>query len=115
MSQPTVIPLFSQVAYEGDNPNHIGTKQPAASYYVSGNNLQTITWNLTNVTGLITIQASLADDPSSNDTDWFTIMTLPCSSLTQNSFANLYGNYVWVRAKMVGMTSGLIHSIKISY
>lgn len=115
MSQPNISILLPQVAFNGSNLNTIGEKQPAAAYYVSGNSLQTISWNMTNFTGRLVFQASLVDSPSSNDSDWFTVHILYCDKMTQTSFANLQGNYVWIRAKIVDMSSGVIQHVKLSY
>ena len=114
MSQTSTKILLSQTPFTSIT-NIIGEKQSAASYYLSSKTQQTVTWNLTNVTGLMVIQASLVTEPSNSDSDWFTVYTLLCSSMTQSSFANIVGNYVWMRAKMMSFSSGVIQNIKLSY
>lgn len=112
MSQATTIILLSQTPF-GSGPIINGEKQPAASYYLGGADLQTVTWNLTSVTAEIKIQASLSENPTSND--WFTVQTVNANNLTEINFSNINGNFVWLRATVSGFTAGVIQSIKVSY
>ena len=116
MAQTTTEILFPQTSYNGSNSLIRGTKQAAAAYYLGNADLQTVTWNLTSVTGLITIQASLVTSPvESTDNDWFTVYQLSCNNTTQNGYTNINGNFVWLRAKIAGFTQGVIQNVKVSY
>lgn len=116
MAQTTTEILFPQTAFTGSNNLIRGDKKAAAAYYLGNADLQTVTWSLTSVTGLITIQASLITSPvESNDNDWFTVYQFNCDNLTQNGYANINGNFVWLRAKIAGFTQGVIQNIKVSY
>ena len=116
MAQATVQLLFPQTSFHGSNYLIRGEKKPAAAYYLGNADLQTVTWNLTNVTGSLVIQASLATDPVlTDDNDWFTVYSLACSSLTESGYANVNGNYVWLRAKISSFTQGVIQNVKVSY
>jgi hypothetical protein len=112
MSQATTLILLSQTPF-GQGLNITGTKQPAASYYLGGADLQTVTWSFTSVTATVNIQASLAENPTSND--WFNVLEITGSELTQISYQNINGNFVWLRAAVSGFTAGVIQFIKVSY
>ena len=115
MAQSTTHLLFPQTSYSTQSLVR-GIKRPAAAYYLGNADLQTVTWNITSVTGLITIQASLATNPvESTDNDWFTVYTLSCDNLTELGFTNINGNFVWLRAKIAGWSQGIINNIKVTY
>ena len=118
MAQATTLQLLPQVSY---NDTSVvggmisGDKQPAASYYLGNKDLQTVTWNLTTFTGVIMIQASLAENPSDINDDWFTVANIVGSDTTQVSYQNINGNFVWIRANVTGFTRGVIQNVKVSY
>jgi hypothetical protein len=123
MSQSTTLILIPQTAFNpgGNNvpPNTTvtGNTFPAASYYLSSQDLQTVTWAITNFKGTITIQASLADTPTTNN-DWFTAMNVVYNDpagTTINSFNNVTGNYVWIRGVINNFTQGVVQHVKVSY
>jgi hypothetical protein len=116
MAQTTTEILFPQTAYSSNNNLIRGAKKAAAAYYLGNADLQTVTWSLTSVTGLITIQATLTTNPvETTDTDWFTVYQFNCDNLTQNGYTNINGNFVWIRAKIAGFTQGVIQNMKVSY
>jgi hypothetical protein len=91
-----------------------GTQQQAASYNLGSKDWQTVTWNLTGVTALIAIQATLAESPE--ETDWFTVYNISAvNGLNQVSYANIQGNFVYMRAVVSGFTAGVIQNVKVSY
>ncbi len=112
MSQSTTLILLPQTYYSAGT-SVTGEKVPAASYYLGASNLQTLTWNFTAVTADVSIQASLSEDPGTSD--WFEVLALPAATLTENSFNNLSGNFVWLRAVVSNFTTGVIQYIKVSY
>ena len=119
MSQNTTLILLPQTAFTPINPNTTvnGNMFPAASYNVSGQNLQTVSWSITTFKGTLTIQASLVDTPAL-DKDWFTVLNVVYSEslgTTINSFNNITGNYVWLRAVINNFTLGTVEHIKVSY
>jgi Tfp pilus assembly protein PilW len=123
MSQATTLILLPQTAYNPGGPGVLpnttvtGNAYPAASYYVSAQELQTITWSVTTFRGTVTIQTSLVDMPST-DNDWITVVNLVYSDsigTTTTSFTNVIGNYVWVRARINNFTQGILNHIKVSY
>lgn len=112
MSQSTTLIVLPQTYYS-TGTSVTGEKVPAASYYLGASNLQTFTWNLTAVTANISFQASLSEDPTGSD--WFEIFTINASTLTENNYENLQGNFTWVRAVVTNFTTGVIQYIKVSY
>jgi hypothetical protein len=116
MAQSTVQLLLPQTPFDGSNYLIRGDKKPAAAYYLGNADLQTVTWNLTSVSGVLSIQASLVTDPVlSDDNDWFTVYSNTCNNLTESGYANINGNFVWLRAKISSFTQGVIQNVKVSY
>lgn len=116
MAQATTLILlphlsFNDVSVVGNA--FTGQRQQAASFYLGNKDLQTATWSITGVSATIKIQATLAENPSEND--WFTVYNLVANSLTQMSFANLQGNFVYIRVVVQNFTAGVIQNIKVSY
>ena len=123
MSQTTTLILLPQTSYV--NPGNgapytvTGNSQPGASYIIAPRSLQTVNINVTNCTGNITIEASLATTPTS--TDWFKEYELDANadSSGENSNAKVYtnitGNFVYMRAKIVDFQAGGVNFVKLSY
>jgi len=112
MSQITTQILFPQTVY--NNVSTVtGERKPAANYHLGNRDTQTLLWNLSNVSGRIFIQATLVENPLGSD--WFTVHTIQATNLTQISYANIQGNFVWMRAQINMFTQGTIQSIKVSY
>lgn len=128
MPQVTTLILLPQTTYI--NPGNgapytvTGNSKAAASYYLGNNDLQTVNLSLTNCTGNITLEATLAVDP--DDTDWFTVYELeananaasnsdPYLASNAKAYTNVEGNFVYMRAKIVDFQGGAVDYIKLSY
>lgn len=128
MPQATTLILLPQTAYV--NPGNgapytvTGNSQPAAAYYLGNRDLQTVNVKLTNCTGNIVIQASLATTPGAND--WFKVYELEANAnATPNSapqiasnasvYTNIEGNFVYLRAKLEDFQGGTVQFVKLSY
>lgn len=128
MPQSTTLQLLPETAYI--NPGNgapytvTGNSQPAAAYYLGNRDLQTVNIKLTNCTGNIVIQASLATSPTNND--WFKVYELVANAnATPNSapqlasnasvYTNVEGNFVYMRAKVEDFQGGGVQFIKLSY
>jgi hypothetical protein len=128
MSQTTTLILLSQTTYL--NPGNgapytvTGNSQPAAAYYLGNQDLQTVNISLTNCTGNIVIEASLATDPTNND--WFDVYQLEANAnATPNSapqiasnarmYTNVEGNFVYLRAKVEDFQGGVVNYVKLTY
>ena len=91
-----------------------GIPQKAAAYYSKDKSLQTISWALTNFTGVLTIEATL--DTSSDTDNYFPIHTVTGTNLTENFFKNLEGNYTWIRATITGFEAlSVINKVTLGY
>ena len=128
MSQATTLILLPETAYV--NPGNgapytvTGTSNPAAAYYLGNRDLQTVAVKLTQVTGNIVIEASLATTPTNND--WFQVYMLQANAnaapntapeIASNAsvYTNIEGNFVYIRAKIEDFNAGILHYIKLSY
>lgn len=128
MSQATTLILLPETSYV--NPGNgapytvTGNSQPAAAYYLGNRDLQTINTKLSNCTGNIVIEASLATTPTSSD--WFKVYELEANAnATSNSapqlasnasvYTNIQGNFVYMRAKVVDFQGGTVEHVKLSY
>ena len=128
MAQTTTLVLLPETAWTSNGApvtyDVVGNKQPAASYYLANQSLQTINVSCGNVSGNITIEATLVTNPSEND--WFKTFTLECNpNATANTdpannanaqlFTNIQGSYVWMRAVVYDFGQGVIDYVKLSY
>lgn len=128
MSQATTLILLPETSYV--NPGNgapytvSGNSQPAAAYYLGNRDLQTVNTKLSNCTGNIVIEASLATTPTSSD--WFKVYELQANAnATSNSapqlasnasvYTNIQGNFVYMRAKVVDLRGGTVEHVKLSY
>lgn len=128
MSQTTTLILLPQTTYQ--NPGNgapytvTGNSQPAAAYYLGNKDLQTVNINVTQLTGNIVIEATLANPPQDNS--WFKVYELEANAnATPNSapqlasnasvYTNVEGNFVFLRAKIVNLNNGGVNFIKLSY
>lgn len=117
MAQATTLELLPQTAFSGQ-AIVTGTAVPAAAYYLGYQDLQTLTWSVgggisDGFTGIIILQATLADTPV--ESDWFSVFNLPLTDSKQTSYTNVQGNFVWLRVVVEGFVKGVIRSVKISY
>jgi hypothetical protein len=122
MSQSTILQLLPQTAYVNDGTadpyNVTGNTQPAAAYYLGNQDLQTLSFSFTEVTGNLVIEATLANPPA--DSDWFKVYEISANNQSNtnanlNSYTNISGNFVNMRAKIVDFNNGTVQFVKISY
>jgi hypothetical protein len=102
---------------EADSTSTVLTtdKVKGDGYYKGGDGLHTVHYSITDFSGTVKMQASLATSPAS--ADWFDIAgtTYTTSPDTDTDFvANFTGNFVWLRA-IATYTNGRINSIKVNY
>jgi len=98
-----------------NNGDFSGPPQKAAAYYSKDKSVQTLSWYLTGVIAVITIEATLDEDNTS--TNYFPLHVIGdgATPLTENDFINLEGNYTWLRATVTQFTAGTIHKISVGY
>ena len=117
MSQGVTLQLLPQTPYH--NPGNgapytvTGNTQPAASYYLGNQNLQTVNISTTTCTGNIVIQATLVSRP--NEADWFPVYNLPTSNTNTSTYTNITGTFVYMRAVIQDFSYGGVNYINISY
>jgi len=115
MSQATTLILLPQTVYS--NAPTTGNTFPAASYYVSGQDMQTVTWSISQFRGTIIIQTSIVDNPT-DDRHWVNTYNAVYNAQageTVNTFINIIGNFTWIRIALDDFTSGTIEHVKVSY
>lgn len=117
MSQVTTLILLPQTAYH--NPGNgapytvTGNAQPAAAYYLGNQDLQTVNFSLTNVTGNVVIEATLASN--SDNADWFRVYEFEAVSSNTSAYTNIDGNFVYIRTKIEDFSQGTVNFVKVSY
>lgn len=113
MAQATILNLLPETTFDGSNHVVTGANFPASGYYLTNKDLQTVSWNVTNLTGLLSIEASLVDDPATDD--WFAVHTETFDSTTATGYTNIHGNFIWIRAQLIGLTQGVLQHVKVVY
>jgi len=101
--------------YDGIATEFSSNPQKAAAYYSKDKSVQTVSWHLTDIVGVLTIEATLE---TSSDTDnYFPIHTIDASAgpATLIGFSNLKGNYTWIRVTVSQFTEGSISKIVVGY
>lgn len=107
----------------------VGERRPAASYYLGNKCLQTVNIKTTQFSGTLLIEASLATDPGAGvaePSDWFTVHTVVANAQAvagtvealasnTNVGVNINGNFVWMRARLVDFSYGIVNWVKLSY
>ena len=117
MSQVTTLILLPQTVYQ--NPGNgapytvVGDSQPAAAYYLGNRDLQTVNMSVSNFSGNIVLEATLAASPT--DHDWFKVYESEESSSNVSAYTNIEGNFVYIRAKIEDFNQGAVNYIKLSY
>ena len=90
-------------------PNVTGDAVKASGYYGNGNDNYTVSINLSNFSGRIRIQGTLANDPCCSNADWFDVVSVieyaphtpdtdNMTGVTKIQAVNFTGSYVWLRA-----------------
>jgi hypothetical protein len=100
-----------------DHVGFVSDKQKGDGYYSQPDGVHTVAYKIdTSVVAATTIkmQGSLATTPTEDD--WFDIADSgPTPDLSTTIFSfNFTGNFVWVRAKITGMTAGTITEILLN-
>jgi hypothetical protein len=122
MPQSTILILLPQTRYENNGTNQpydvTGNSVQAAAYYLGNQDLQTVSYSFSEVTGNLVIEATLAQDPVEGD--WFKVYEISANNQANtnanlNSYTNLTGNYVKMRAKIKDFEHGVVEFVKVSY
>ena len=102
--------------YTGTSTFFAGVRAQAADYYGGFGQLQTFAFFLNAFQGIITIQASLDTDPTS-DVQWFPVNIYDASTspVTDNFPVSITGNFTWLRAYVSDFQAGTITKLAVSY
>lgn len=102
--------------YNGTTPDFVSNVVAAANYYGGQGSIQTITIQLTDFVGKITLRATLNDLAES--APWFDLdvydNTAGPGETTTVSYAPI-GNFTWLRADITEFTGGTINSITVAF
>lgn len=97
-----------------------GEKYKGDGFYSRADGFHTVQYNLNGFIGTVSMQATLASDPT--DDDWFSIADSSITSANDSSeyntgsfVINFTGNFVWVRAIITGWTDGSVNSILLNH
>ena len=101
-----------------DNTGFVSAKFKGDGYYSQPDGVHTVSYKVSstvNTGATIKMQATLATTPTEDD--WADISnTTPTLDQSTTIFSyNFTGNYVWVRAKITGMTAGTITEILLNH
>jgi len=101
--------------YDGSSQDWLSNAVPAANYYGGQGSLQTITYQLQDFVGIITIQATLNDLQDS--APWFDIATYGDGSTADTGTVpvTVMGNFTWIRAEITEFSAGTIQAINVAY
>jgi hypothetical protein len=122
MTVYTTQTLVDDVTYGSASGNYDGSSQdwfsnavPAANYYGGQGALQTITYQLQDFVGVITMRATLNDLQDS--ALWFDIATYGDGSTADTGTVpvTVMGNFTWIRAEITEFTAGTIQAITVAY
>jgi hypothetical protein len=114
--------LVNDVTYGSASGNYDGSSQdwfsnavPAANYYGGQGTLQTITYQLQDFVGIITIRATLNDLQDS--AEWFDIATYGDGITVDTGTVpvTVMGNFTWIRAEITEFSAGTIQAITVAY
>lgn len=105
--------ILSATSYDGSTATVTGNKFKGDGYYGRADGLHTVAYYLNGFIGTIKMQGSLAIDPQTSD--WFDIdgTTLGDGStvLSENTFKNFTGNFMWVRVVVENFSAGTINKV----
>jgi hypothetical protein len=122
MPQSTILILLPETQYNNNGTNQpydvTGNTVQAAAYYLGNQDLQTVSYSFTEVTGNLVIEASLAQVPGAGD--WFKVYEISANNSSNvnanvNSYTNVSGNFVQMRAKIKDFEHGIVNFVKVSY
>jgi len=98
--------------YDGGN-TYVGNAVPAANYYGGQGSLQTIIFDVDDLVGNITVEATLTDLPDS--APWFKVATLSANNQSEVRGNTIVGNFSWIRATVTDFTAGNVNIVTASY
>ena len=123
--------ILSSTTYDGSTQTVTGEKFKGDGYYGRADGLHTVAWKITGFAGIIKMQGSLVETPTSED--WFDIelgasgqLTVDTtgsgsqnnldsieytSATTTNAAYNFTGNFMWVRVVIESFSAGTVNNV----
>lgn len=105
--------------YDGSSLTFVSDAAKAVGYYRGQGSIETVFIQVTGFDGIITLQATLDEDPSTIDSElgWFDVYTYDAAGETRTDYhpAVLTGNFTWIRAVVTQFEAGTINSITTTY
>ena len=103
--------------YRLDHVGFVSDKQKGDGYYSKPDGVHTVSYKVDatmNIEATLKMQGSLATTPTEDD--WFDVSsTTPTLDQSTTIFSyNFTGNFVWVRAKVQGVTAGSVENILLN-
>jgi hypothetical protein len=101
--------------YDGSTADFVADPVKGVGYYAGQGSIQTVWIRLQNAIGIVTIQATLDENPDT--LAWFDVYSYgdEVAPLTDARPATLTGNFVWLRAAITGFDNGTIQSVIVDY
>ena len=104
--------ILSATTYDNDATVN-GGRYKGDGYYGSNDGLHTVAYYLSGFVGIIKMQGTLASTPT--ESDWFDIDGTTSgdgsTAVTENTFKNFTGNFVWVRVAISDFAAGNISKV----
>ena len=122
MSQSTILTLLPQTVYINNGTGNAytvtGNSVQAAAYHLGNQDLQTVSYNFSEVTGNLVIEGTLASTPV--DGDWFKVLEVSANNSANvnsnsNAYTNVTGNFTYMRALLKDFNNGTVQNVKVSY
>ena len=105
--------ILNTTSYDGSTQTVTGEKFKGDGYYGRADSLHTVAYHLTEFLGVVKMQATLATDPGADD--WFDIDGTTegdgSTVLTENTFKNFTGNFMWVRVIITEYSAGTVNKV----
>jgi len=100
--------------YDGSTQDWVSDAQRAADYYRGYGGLQTITVNVTDFVGRMSVEATL--DDNNDAATWFSTGVYQADvEITDRHPITITGNFTWMRIRVAQFDAGTIDSVTITY
>jgi hypothetical protein len=119
MTNYTTKTLLDNIVYGTPSGNYDGSSQdfysdpiPAGNYYSGQGSLQTVTYNISNCSANLTVQATLND--LTEQAKWFDVNSQEFENQTATIPANVLGNFCWLRVRVTIFDQGSM-TVSVAY
>ena len=99
--------------YDGSSLDWASDAQQGPGYYYGHSGQQTLTLNLVNFTGQLTVQGTL--DSIAETANWVDVYDITDTDLTSYFSVDRTANFVWLRVRVQDFDGGTINQIDVAY